>query len=673
MPSRRPYRTLAILLVIVLGVTAMAATFTYVTLMERQEKRQLALAGELRLLAHRLAMDTLLASEGDEDAFDRAAGALARGERLFQVLDRGDAELPPLQEAARPALTAAQHAWRRFQDPVRAILDKRPEVLTVREYVRALNDFQPELSALLEAVSRVLLDAGAPAAALYHAGRQALLAQRIATGANRLLSDGPPNARLMTQMEEDLHTFQRSLQALLEGGVGPDMPSRLTDPRARTQLEALAALFDTTAELIRHIIEQGPALQHLRQERRRLDTAAYTLDARLAALGEAIGRLSQARPVNHLTAYLLGGVVALLFLVLGLLMVRDARRRFQQDAERHRRQREAINALAQELHPLGEGDLTIRVHPRDPLLAPIAEAIEYAVGALRALVTAIDRAAGEVAATAEETQATALHLRRASRHQSEQIKAATETVVDLARDSDNVHREAVEAMDAARAALHDAGRSNEALRECRMELRDLENHVQRTAKRIERLGEGAQQIGGIVELIGDIADQTNILALNAAIHATGNAPLDSEFAHIADEVQQLAERTHQAAGRIEVLAKGIQTDAQEAITAMEQSRERLTGTVRRAEWAGTALLEIQGTVARLADWVEAVAHVAREQAASARHTAKRMEWIHGVALRNQAGAEQTGELAHALARQAQALRQAVAGFRRSEDDSSGDG
>ncbi len=667
MPLRRPHRTLAVLLVIVLGVAAMAATFTYVTLMERQEKRQLALAGELRLVAHRLAMDTLLASEGDEGAFDRAAGALARGEHLFEVLDRGDADLAPLPEAARPALMAAERAWRRFQDPVRAILDKRPEVLTVREYVRALNDFQPELSALLEAVSRVLLDAGAPPVALYHAGRQALLAQRIVTGANRLLSDGTPSDRLLEQMAEDLRTFRRSLRALLEGGTGPDMPPRIGDPRARTQLDALAALFDTTAELIQRIIEQGPALQRLRQDRRRLADAAHTLDARLADLTEAIARLPQARPVNHLTAYLLGGVVALLFLVLGLLMVRDARRRFQQDAERHRRQREAIDALVQELRPLGKGDLTIQVHPRDPLLAPIAEAVEYAVGALRELVAAIDRAAGDVAVTAEETQATALHLRRASRHQSEQIEAATETIVDLARDSDNVHREAVEAVDAARAALHDAGHGSEALRECQRGLRDLDDQVQRTAKRIKRLGEGAQEIGDIVELISDIADQTNILALNAAIHATGDTRLDGEFAHIADEVQQLAERTNQAAGRIEALVKAIQTDTQEAITAMEQSRDQLTGTVRRAERASTALLEIQGTVARLADWVEAVAHVAREQAASARHTAKRMEWIHGVALRNQAGAEQTGELARALAQQAQALRQAVAGFRRPEN------
>jgi len=372
--------------------------------------------------------------------------------------------------------------------------------------------------------------------------------------------------------------------------------------------------------------------------------------------------------VNHLTAYLLGGLVALLFLVLGLLMVRDARRRFHQDAERHRRQREAIAALVEEIRPLGQGDLTIQVHPHDPLLAPIAEAIEYAVGALRRLVATIDRAAGDVAITAEETQATALHLRRASRHQSEQIEAATETIVDLARDSDNVHREAVEAVEAARAALHDAGHGSEALRECRLELGEMDEQVQRTAKRIQRLGEGAQEIGDIVELISDIADQTNILALNAAIHATGDTHLDGEFAHIADEVQQLAERTNQAAARIEALVKAIQTDTQETITAMEQSREQLTGTVRRAERAGIALLEIQGTVARLADWVEAVAHVAREQAASARHTAKRMEWIHGVALRNQAGAEQTGELARALAQQAQALRQAVAGFRRPKDD-----
>ncbi|GEM_PF-1234835 len=661
-------RTLALLLLSLLGVTAMAATFIYVTQAERQEKRYQSHAGELRLLSLRLMADALLASEGEDEAFARVEGGRRQGSVLLGLLKNGDPgeSLPPLPEPAHAALLEAERAWQNFQSPLQAIHDTRPEILTVREYIRALNDIQPELSALVEATAHVLVDADAQPKAVYHATRQALLTQRITTTANRLLNEGTLTDRAIAQMHQDLADFRRSLTALREGSGDPDLPPRIDDPRARTQLDVLAALFDTTAELVQRIAEQGPALERLRQTRQRLSESGMRLNQALEGLNDAIHALSRNRPVDHLTAYVLGGIVALSFLGLGLLMVRDARQRFAREAAQHQRQRRAITALCDEIHPLGEGDLTIRATAHDPLLEPVAHAINYAVEALRRLVTTIERTAQGVAVTAEETQATALHLRRASQHQSEQIHQAAQTITELAQESDRVHREAQAAVTASGEALHSAEQGAAYVRECRAGLRALDDQLGRTAKQVKRLGEGAQEIGDIVELISDIADQTNVLALNAAIHASTKSEPDGEFARIADDVQRLAERTNQAARRIETLIQTIQEDTQATVTAIEQNREQLSATLRRAERARLALVDIQQHVARLAEWVETVARITQEQAAGARRTASAMEWIRGVAVRNLAGSEQTAELAQELAQQAQALREAVQGFQGSD-------
>jgi twitching motility protein PilJ len=335
----------------------------------------------------------------------------------------------------------------------------------------------------------------------------------------------------------------------------------------------------------------------------------------------------------------------------------------QEIEEQNRRNQEAILRLLDELGDLAEGDLTVQASVTEDITGAIADSVNYAIEALRDLVSTINNTSEQIASAAQETRTVADRLAKASEIQARQIDNSSKTVMQMAQSMDDVSNKMASSAEVAQKSVGIAHEGGERVRRTIQGMDAIREHIQETSKRIKRLGESSQEIGDIVALINDIADQTNILALNAAIQASAAGEAGRGFGVVAEEVQRLAERSTNATKRIEALVKTIQADTNEAVISMEKSTTEVVNGAGLAEKAGEALDEIETVSARLAELISGISEAAGQVTEMASRVSTAMTAINEITAQTSETSVTTAASVAKLDQLAQELQQSVAGFR----------
>lgn len=130
---------------------------------------------------------------------------------------------------------------------------------------------------------------------------------------------------------------------------------------------------------------------------------------------------------------------------------------------------------------------------------------------------------------------------------------------------------------------------------------------------IQALGESSNDIVGVVHLIAEVAQQTNLLALNATIEASRAGSAGKGFAVVASEVKELAQQTAVATAQIRDRIEQVQTEVNQAITAITEVSE-IVLEISSAQSTIAAAIEEQTAV------VASIAAESRDAAAAASKT-----------------------------------------------------
>jgi twitching motility protein PilJ len=611
--------------------------------------------GELSLVVQRVPYEAQNALRGEASAFDALAKSAARLKTLRAA--------PAAAEVNNGAAPAAGDAnWKKLNEAVTTVGEARAAVETIQTSNQESRELAPkllsELGDLASAVGVQKLEGMSR-----YLERFELMVQRIQQDLNGLasgVSDAAPAAQRLADSLEFLNQVMRGLSGE-ESGLAL---SKVTGAEAEQRLKSVVARNQQYGNAVRKAIGAAEPLS-------KAQTAARSLPAQAGALAAALGDAPAVVRADSGAAGYKIWVLALLVLAAALLAAlawahlktANVRRTSELRVRENERNQEAIMRLLDELSSLAEGDLTVQATVTEDITGAIADSINYAIEALRELVTTINDSAVQLDGATKQTQSAAAHMAKASGAQSRQISSASESMADMAASIEEVSGNSERCSDVARHSVDVAHKGGDAVRRTIDGMNAIRETIQETSKRIKRLGESSQEIGNIVELINDIAEQTNILALNASIQASMAGEAGRGFAVVADEVQRLAERAANATKQIEVLVRTIQTDTNEAVVSMERSTTDVVGGALLAENAGAALEEIEQVSNQIASLVQNISASARQQAAASGNISKNMQVVREISAQTAEGSTATSTSIAKLAALSAQLRKSVAGFR----------
>jgi len=542
------------------------------------------------------------------------------------------------------------------------VLQARTALADAGVAAREARDIVPKLLAEVGSVASGFSGANLEAASRT-LERFEVRAQRLQLDVAALATGAANPSQAAQRLAESSDYIGQVIKGFQGTDTGLGLP-KATGPQAASHLQTINALYTDLGAAVRSAVNAAPALPAAQAAAQSVVEDAQSLATTAARAAPVAGT----DPMAFLPVLLAAAVLIVVLLIwVGIRKLRDTvdRHRLALETQRKEtdRNQQAILRLLDELSSLADGDLTVQATVTEDITGAIADSINYAVDALRGLVTTINQSAIHLDSAARQTQALSAHLAKASGAQSKQIASATESAGGMASATEEVSGNAERAADVARHSVEVAHKGGDAVRRTIDGMNTIRETIQETSKRIKRLGESSQEIGNIVELINDIAEQTNILALNASIQASMAGEAGRGFAVVADEVQRLAERAANATKQIEVLVRTIQTDTNEAVVSMERSTTDVVGGALLAENAGAALEEIEQVSNQIASLVQNISGSSRQQTTAAQNIARNMQVLKEISAQTADSTSATSAAIAKLAELSSGLRKSAAGFR----------
>ena len=240
----------------------------------------------------------------------------------------------------------------------------------------------------------------------------------------------------------------------------------------------------------------------------------------------------------------------------------------------------------------------------------------------------------QMSAAAEETAAQAASVSAGA----EQVSHHVQSVAAGAEELDaSIHEIAKNTSDAARVASQ------------AVSVAETTNDV------VLRLGTSSAEIGEVIKVITSIAEQTNLLALNATIEAARAGEAGKGFGVVASEVKDLARRTALSSEKIGRNIATIQSDAQEAVTAIGE----ITSIIRQINDIQTV---VAAAVEEQAATTSEIGRSVGEAASGSDDIARNITGVAEAAQSTTQGAAETHRSAEELARLAGELLALVGKF-----------
>ena len=325
--------------------------------------------------------------------------------------------------------------------------------------------------------------------------------------------------------------------------------------------------------------------------------------------------------------YLLGGIFAVLAIVLGLLVLfinRSIARTIGGDP----------HYAAQVADAIAAGNLAVAIDVRQSDAASLIHVMRRMRDTLTGTIRQIKDAADNVATGAREIADGNADLSSRTENQAASLQETAASMEEMTSMVRQTAEHAQQARGLAASATEVVDRGGEM--------------AAQAVSTMQEISAQSRKMVDIIAVIEGIAFQTNILALNAAVEAARAGEEGRGFAVVASEVRSLAQRSASAAKEIRAL--------------ISWSVERVGAGAGLVERTGGTIAEARDAIGRVAQIVQEIAGAATEQSAGIDQVNLAVTQMDSMTQQNAALVEQAAAAAQSLTEQARRLQDAMAAF-----------
>ena len=446
------------------------------------------------------------------------------------------------------------------------------------------------------------------------AGAQRMLSQKMSKEALMqragVLSDGA--------LQNSIEQFDNAHHDLINGNPGRNI-SAIEEPAVRAQMERVGTLWAAFRELLLRSAQPDSVVDLAVLEQRSTEL--------LREMNQAVGMLSShADSVQHRQTLLaFGCVLAILALVVlgrqfGLkpLMAN-------------------LVLLEQALARVGAGDFSKQLPKTaaDDEIGQIFSGYNRTQEQICELLSEVKQSGEQTGSHADFVMGIAQSAGDGVRQQYEELDQIATAMNEMSATVAEVARHAAQAAESARSADVCAQQGQQFVQRSAAQIDQLAQQLNSSSEQVQRLQLETGSVGKVLEVITGIAEQTNLLALNAAIEAARAGEAGRGFAVVADEVRTLASRTQQSTGEIQSIIQRLQSGADDAVEAMQQSSALVQNNLSHINQASLALDTIVGAVDGINAMNTQIATAAEEQSQVSSEIDQRITQISSIAQSSQ--------------------------------------